>query len=127
MIGGALFLLVVVVLYDWAPSQEWPVYFFFYSCCLLGFVMIMIMVPVILYIVDTFGVYFASVMIAVFITRNLGYTLLPMGIPPLIEAVGLGYGFVLLGAVCLCLIPLPVVSMCYSASWRQKSVYTRTD
>lgn len=89
--------------------------------------MIMIMVPMTSYVVDTFGVYSASAMTMVLIARNLGSTLLPMGIPPLTEALGLGYAFVVLGAVCLVLIPLPVVLMRFGARWRQKSVYTRND
>jgi hypothetical protein len=127
MIGGACFLPLVVALYGWAPSEQWPVYILLLAVALLGFLMIMIMVPMTSYVVDTFGVYSASAMTMVLIARNLGSTVLPMGIPPLTEALGLGYAFVVLGAVCLVLIPLSVVLMRYGARWRQKSAYTRND
>lgn len=54
-------------------------------------------------------------------------TLLPLAIPPLTDALGLGYGFLVLAGVCLALLPLPIVVMRYGSRWRQKSVYTRTD
>lgn len=63
----------------------------------------------------------------VLISRNLGCTLLPMGIPPLTKALGLGWGFVLLGGCVLLLTPLPAILMRYGAVWRQKSVYTRVE
>jgi len=55
----------------------------------------------------------------------LGGTLLPLAIPPLTDALGLGYGFLVLGAICVLLIPLPVVVMRYGHQWRQNSAYTR--
>jgi hypothetical protein len=89
--------------------------------------LLMTMVPLSSYIVDSFGLYSASAMTMVLIARCSAGTLLPLAIPPLTDALGLGYGFLVLGAVCLALIPLPVAVMRYGSRWRQNSVYTRND
>jgi hypothetical protein len=127
MIGGAVFLPAIVALYGWAPYAYWPVSVLLLAVALLGFIMIMIMVPMTSYIVDAFGLYSASAMTMVLIARCLGGTLLPLAIPPLTNALGLGYGFLVLAAICLVLIPLPAIVMRYGSRWRQKSTYTRND
>lgn len=127
MIGGAILFPGIVALYGWAPSAQWPVSIFLLAVCLLGFDMIMIMVPLQSYVVDAFGLYSASAMTMVLIARCLSGTLLPLAIPPLVEALGLGYGFLLLAGVCLALIPIPIAVMRFGAHWRQKSVYTMND
>lgn len=127
MIGGALFLPVVVALYGWAPSAQWSVYLLLLAVALLGFVIILQMVPLSSYIVDAFGLYSASAMTMVLIARCLGGTLLPLAIPPLTEVLGLGYGFLVLAAISLALVPLPAAVMRYGSRWRQKSMYTRND
>lgn len=125
MIGGAVFLPAIVALYGWAPFAQWPVCILLLAVALLGFVMIMIWVPLASYIVDAFGLYSASAMTMILIARCLGGTLLPLAIPPLTGALGLGYGFLVLAAVCLALIPLPVAVIRYGLHWRHNSVYTR--
>jgi hypothetical protein len=127
MIGGALCLPVVVALYGLAADAHWPVYLVLLAVGLLGFVIILQMVPLSSYIVDAFGLYSASAMTMVLIARCLGGTLLPLAIPPLTAALGLGYGFLVLAAICLVLVPLPVAVMRYGSRWRQKSAYTRND
>lgn len=127
MIIGGCFLPIIVALYGWVPYAHWPVYFLLLSISCLGFVLLMTMVPLSSYIVDSFGLYSASAMTMVLIARCSAGTLLPLAIPPLTDALGLGYGFLVLGAVCLALIPLPVAVMRYGSRWRQNSVYTRSD
>lgn len=127
IIGGAAFLPAVVAFYGWVPYARWPVYLLLLAIALLGFLMILIMVPLTSYVVDAFGLYSASAMTMVLIARCLGGTLLPLAIPPLTGAVGLGYGFMVLAAMCLALIPLPILLMRYGTAWRQKSIYTRNE
>ncbi|CZR54254.1 related to multidrug resistance protein [Phialocephala subalpina] len=127
MIGAAAILPVVVALYGWAPSAQWPVYLLLLTVGLVGFVLITISIPLSSYVVDAFGLYSASAMTMVLLVRCLAGTLLPLAIPPLTDAVGLGYGFLLLAGFCLVMFPLPIVVMRYGSSWRQKSVYTRND
>ncbi|KAH8654017.1 major facilitator superfamily domain-containing protein [Tricladium varicosporioides] len=127
MIGGAIIFPIIIGLYGWAPYAHWSVYAALMAVASLGFVMMLLWVPLASYIVDAFGLYSASAMTMILIARCLGGTLLPLGIPPLTEAVGLGYGFLLLGAGCIMLIPLPIAIMRYGPHWRQLSEYTRTN
>jgi fucose permease len=127
MIGGAAFLPAVVVLYGWVPYAQWPVGLLLLSVALFGFAIIMIWVPLASYVVDAFGLYSASAMTMVLISRCLGGTLLPLAIPPLIDALGLGYGFLVVAAICLAMVPFPAVIMRYGSRWRQNSAYTRSD
>ena len=127
MIGASVFLPAIVALYGWLPYSHQPVSLLLLAVALLGFLIIMIWVPLASYIVDTFGLYSASAMTILLIARCLGGTLLPLAIPPLTDALGLGYGFLVLAAICLAMVPLPAVVMRYGSRWRQKSVYTRND
>jgi hypothetical protein len=127
MITGAALMPPVVALYGWAPNAHWPVQTLLMNVALLGVVLIMSSIALSSYVVDTFGIYSASAMTIVLIARCLGGTLLPLAIPPLTDALGLGYGFVVLGAICVVLIPLPVMVMRYGRHWRQNSVYTKDD
>jgi MFS family permease len=127
MIGGAVVLPVVVALYGLVPSAHWAAWLLLVAVAMLGFIMIMIWVPLASYIVDSFGLYSASAMTGLLIARCLGGTLLPLTIPPLTDALGLGYGFLVLASICLALIPFPAVVMRYGLHWRHNSVYTRND
>jgi len=126
-IGGASVFPVIVALYGWIPYSRWSVVLLLLAVGILGFVVMMIMVPLTSYVVDSFGLYSASAMTMVLIARCLGGTLIPLTIPPLTNAVGIGYGFLILAAICVALVPLPVVVMRYGAHWRQNSVYTRNE
>jgi len=125
MIVGAAFMPLIVALYGWAPYAQWSIYPLYFAVSALGFVMMMIWVPLSSYVVDAFGLYSASAMTMVLLARCLGGTLLPLTIPLLTKSLGLGYGFVVLAAVCLILIPVPIVLMRFGNHWRQNSVYTR--
>lgn len=124
-IGGVAFLPAVVALYGWAPYAYWPVYLLLLAVGLLGFAIIIICVPLSSYIVDAFGLYSASAITIVLIARCLGGSLLPLVIPSIVDAIGFGYCFLALAALCLTLIPMPIVVMRYGLYWRQNSVYTR--
>ncbi|TVY80897.1 Efflux pump rdc3 [Lachnellula suecica] len=125
LIGGAVLMPVIVALYGWTPYAGWSVYLLLFIVALLGFDLLLITVPLASYIVDSFGLYSASAMTMFFLARCLGGTLLPLAIPPLTNALGLGYGFLVLAAICLALIPLPVLVMRYGPHWRQNSTYTK--
>lgn len=127
MIGGSIIFPAIIALYGWAPYAHWPIYALLLVIASLGFVMMLLWVPLASYVVDAFSLYSASAMTMVLIARCLGGTLLPLAIPPLTKAVGLGYGFLLLAAGCVMLIPLPIAIMRYGPRWRQLSQYTRTD
>jgi len=126
-IGGAAAFPVIVAMYGWVPYIQWPVALLLVTVGILGFITMMIMVPLTSYVVDSFGLYSASAMTMVLIARCLGGTLIPLTIPPLTNALGIGYGFLVLAAICVTLIPLPVVVMRYGSRWRQNSIYTRNE
>jgi MFS family permease len=125
LIAGAIFMPVTVALYGWIPDSNWPVYQLLLAVALQGALLLMISVSLASYIVDAFGLYSASAMTIILIARCLGGTLLPLTIPPLTDALGLGNGFVVVAGICLALIPLPIGVMRYGPRWRQKSKYTR--
>lgn len=127
MIGLAVLMPIVVAMYGWISYSHWPVMYLLIVVGLAGFILIVIMISLASYVVDAFGLYSASAMTIVLIARCLGGTLLPLAIPPLTGALGLGYGFLVLAGLCLAMIPLPIVVMRYGNHWRQKSAYTRVD
>jgi hypothetical protein len=116
---------ISVALYGWVPDAKWSLYLLLLSVIFMGFFLLLISVSLSAYIVDAFGLYSASAMTIILIARCLGGTLLPLAIPPLTDALGLGYGFVVLAGIALALAPLPIAVMRYGPVWRQKSVYTR--
>jgi hypothetical protein len=127
LIAGAVFMPVAVVLYGWVLGSHWPVYLLLLSVALMGCFLLLISVSLASYIVDAFDLYSASAMTIVLIARCLGGTLLPLTIPPLTDALGLGNGFLVVAGIFLALIPLPIGVMQYGPLWRQNSVYTRND
>jgi len=127
MIGGAVILPIIVAAYGWVPYAQLPITVMLLVVALLGFFIIMISVPMSLYIVDAFGLYSASAMTMYLVARCLGGTLLPLTVPPLTDALGLGYGFFVLAIVSLVLAPLPAVVMRYGPNWRKNSAYTNIE
>lgn len=124
--GGALFPFVVV-LYGWTPYAGWPLWLLLLSVLLLGFLLCGVSIALSAYVVDAFGLYSASAMTSTIIIRCLGGTFLPMVIPPLTNALGVGYGFLVQAGICLSLLPLPLLVWKYGYVWRQKSKYTQTE
>lgn len=127
LIAGGILMPASIAFYGWIPDSQWSVYLLLISVALMGFFLLLISVSLASYIVDAFGLYSASAMTIVLIARCLCGTLLPLAIPPLTDALGLGYGFLVLAAICLALVPLPVAVMRYGPRWRQNSEYTRND
>lgn len=125
LIVGAALMPVSVAFYGWVPYSHWSVYLLLLAVAMMGFFLLMISVSLASYIVDAFGLYSASAMTIVLIARCLGGTLLPLTIPPLTDALGLGNGFLVVAGICLVLVPLPIGVMRYGPRWRQNSEYTR--
>jgi MFS family permease len=124
LIVGAAFMPITIALYGWIPDSQWPVSLLLLTVAVMGFFLLMIAVSLAAYIVDSFGLY-ASAMTIILIARCLGGTLLPLTVPPLTDALGLGNGFLVIAGVLLAMIPLPIGVMRYGLRWRQNSVYTR--
>lgn len=83
--------------------------------------------PLMAYVVDAFGMYSASAMTAVIVTRCLMGTFLPLATEPLIEGLGYGGAFTCLGVFTLGLAPIPILIMKWGWRWRQRSAYTKDE
>jgi MFS family permease len=127
LIIGAVIMPLTVATYGWTPYAHWPVWVLLLSVAILGCFLLMISVSLASYVVDAFGIYSASAMTIVLIARCVGGTLLPLAIPPLTDALGFGYGFLVQAGILVALIPLPIGVLCFGRRWRQNSEYTRDD
>jgi hypothetical protein len=97
----------------------------FISVGMLGLTLILAFLPLMAYVVDAFGLYSASAMTGVIVTRCLMGTFLPLTAAPLVDHLGYGWGFMVLSGVSLCLAPIPVLVMWFGLRWRQRSKYTK--
>ncbi|KAM0269414.1 hypothetical protein ACHAQH_009762 [Verticillium albo-atrum] len=122
---GAFALPLAVTAYGWAAELRLPVPLLLLSAALLDGALLLAMVPISAYVVDAFGLYSASAMTGVIVTRCLMGTFLPLSTGPLHANFGYGWGFTILGAGSLCLAPIPIFIMRYGAKWRKSSEYTR--
>lgn len=77
------------------------------------------------YVVDAFGLYSASAMTGLIVTRCLMGTFLPLSTGPVVDSLGYGWGFTLFSVGSLCLVPIPVLLFRYGKYLRQHSSYTR--
>ncbi|KAH8898348.1 major facilitator superfamily transporter [Thozetella sp. PMI_491] len=124
IVGGTL-LPLVVSLYGWAAELRIPLPFLLLSLGLMGSSLMLAFLPLMAYVVDAFGIYSASALTAVIVSRCLMGTFLPLATQPLVERFGYGWGLTLMGSAQLALLPIPVLVMRYGLRWRQKSKYSR--
>ena len=96
-------------MYGWAAQTQLGFVWSLVSVALLGAGIMLAFLPLTAYVVDAFGLYSASAMTAVIVTRCLMGTFLPLATAPLVDLWGYGWALTALGAVTLCLAPIPVV------------------
>lgn len=125
VIVGGVGLPLSVMLYGWSAELQLPLYMVLLSVVLLGATLMFALLPLFAYVVDAFGVYSASALTALIVLRCLAGTFLPLTTTPLVDSLGYGWGFTVLGLGSLLLAPVPVVVMRYGAVWREKSEYSR--
>jgi hypothetical protein len=125
MIVGAFVFPFVILFYGWSAQLvlPWPVMLL--SIILMGFMMMLTILPMMSYVVDAFTLYSASSLTAVLISRCLMGTFLPLMMAPLDASIGYGWGFTVLAAVYVVLAPIPLVIWKYGGKWRQWSKYTK--
>ncbi|CAK3909922.1 major facilitator superfamily transporter [Lecanosticta acicola] len=124
-IFGGFLLSILVALYGWTAELKLPLVINLLSVAGLGGGLTLASLPLMAYVVDAFGLYSASALTAVIVTRCLMGTFLPLATDPLVRVLGHGKAYSLLGAVSLCLAPIPLLVMRYGRKWRQRSKYTR--
>jgi hypothetical protein len=124
ILGGFL-VPIAVAFYGWCAQLRLPLPVLLLSVVAIGFVVIIAVLPVLSYVVDAFGLYSASAMTAVIVTRCLVSSFLPIFTGYLTDELGYGWGFTVLMGISLLFSPVPVLVYRYGHKWRQRSVYTR--
>ncbi|ORY13411.1 major facilitator superfamily transporter [Clohesyomyces aquaticus] len=125
MIFGAFLFPLVVGLYGWVAELILPLPLMLFCVALMGFTMMLTVLPMMAYVVDAFNLYSASAMTAVLISRCLMGTFLPLVTAPLRSALGYGWGFTILAAMCAILAPVPALISRFGGKLRGRSKYTR--
>ncbi|KAL1840389.1 hypothetical protein VTJ49DRAFT_515 [Mycothermus thermophilus] len=124
VVGGFLMPLAVAT-YGWAAQLRLSLLILLFSVCAIGAAMMLALIPVMAYVVDAFGLYAASAMTGVIVTRCLMSTFLPLTTVPLIGMFGYGWAFTVFAVGSLLLAPIPLVMLRYGERWRRFSRYTR--
>lgn len=127
IVVGAFCMPLTVTFYGIVPHLRWSFWLLLLGVVITGFFEMLCIVPLLTYITDAFGLYSASALTAVLMTRCLMGTFLPLATAPLTELLGYGYGFLILAGICLVLALVPLGVMLYGARWRQRSKYTKDD
>ncbi|KAK7959725.1 major facilitator superfamily transporter [Apiospora aurea] len=125
IIVGAFALPITFTLYGWAAELRLPLWVVLTSSAVFGFAMNFAFMPVFTFVVDAFGLYSASAITAMIVTRCVAATFLPLAAVPLMKRLGAGFGCTVLGAVGLAFAPIPVLIFFYGPAWRQHSKYTK--
>ncbi|KAI2463255.1 MFS general substrate transporter [Annulohypoxylon bovei var. microspora] len=127
VIIGGFTLPCVVACYGWAIQTHASAPLLLSSVVGIGITLMLGFLPLYAYVVDAFGLYSASAMTAVIVTRCLAGTFLPLATEPLVNKFGYGGGLSILGGGSLLLAPIPVLVLRYGSKWRQNSKYTRDE
>ncbi|KAG4222861.1 hypothetical protein PC116_g28665 [Phytophthora cactorum] len=125
VIVGGFTLPLVAAWYGWNAQLRVPIVLLLLSVAIMGITLMLGFFPLYAYVVDAFGLYAASAMTAVIVTRCLAGTFLPLATAPLVDRFGYGIGLSILGAASFVLAPIPVLVLRYGSKWRQGSKYTR--
>ncbi|KAL2158175.1 hypothetical protein VTH06DRAFT_4743 [Thermothelomyces fergusii] len=126
-IVGGVALPLSVAAYGWAAQLRLPLVLLLFSVCAIGTTLLLGMIPVMNYVVDAFGIFSASAVTGLIVTRCLMSTFLPLATAPLVDALGYGWGFTVLAGSSLLLAPIPALLLRYGAYWRKFSSYTRDE
>ncbi|KAH5279154.1 hypothetical protein HBI42_019510 [Parastagonospora nodorum] len=124
---GGFALPLTITAYGWIAQLRLPVPLLLVAAGLLDLSILLTIVPLQAYIVDACGLFSASAMTGVIVTRCLAGTFLPLTTAPLAELLGYGWGFTCLGALSLVLAIIPVLILRYGEKWRQQSAFTKDE
>ncbi|KAK0385656.1 hypothetical protein NLU13_6833 [Sarocladium strictum] len=124
-IVGAILLPLPLAVFGWFTQWRLPIAALIVASSLVMVSVMLVLVTLSSYVVDAFGLYSASAMTGVIISRCLMGSFLPLTAAPLVERLDYGWGFTVLAAVPFSLMPIPMLVMRYGPRWRQWSRYTR--
>lgn len=122
---GAVLLPFPLAAFGWFTHLRLPIAALILAMSLVAISLCFVMITLSSYVVDAFGLYAASAMTGVIISRCLMSSFLPLTATPIVEALGYGWGFTVLACFPLALMPIPMLVMRYGPQWRQWSQYTR--
>ncbi|KAK8096823.1 MFS transporter [Apiospora kogelbergensis] len=125
VIVGAFALPLSFTIYGWVPELGLPLWVMLTISGIFGFAMNFAFMPVFTYVVDAFGLYSASAITALIVTRCVAATFFPLAAVSLIKQLGSGFGCSVLGAIGLAFAPIPVLIYFFGPAWRQHSRYTK--
>ncbi|ESA43120.1 uncharacterized protein NCU09156 [Neurospora crassa OR74A] len=124
---GAFSMPFAITFYGWVAELSLPLPFLLIACGLIGANTMMTLIPLMAYVVDAFGLFSASAMTGVIVSRCLMGTFLPLAAAPLVDAFGYGWGFMVFGVMSGALAPISVVVFRYGERWRQFCKYSRVE
>ncbi|KAI1172776.1 MFS transporter [Nemania sp. FL0916] len=124
-IAGAFGLPLTVMLLGWVAQMRLHLTILMFTVGLFGATLTLVYLPLNAYIVDAFGLYAASGMTAIIVSRCLMSTVLPLATDPLVKRFDWGPGVSVLGGLGLVLVPIPILVFRYGSKWRQLSTYTK--
>ncbi|KAK3505501.1 major facilitator superfamily domain-containing protein [Neurospora crassa] len=124
---GAFSMPFAITFYGWVAELSLPLPFLLIACGLIGANTMMTLIPLMAYVVDAFGLFSASAMTGVIVSRCLMGTFLPLAAAPLVDAFGYGRGFMVFGVMSGALAPISVVVFRYGERWRQFCKYSRVE
>ncbi|OTA57683.1 major facilitator superfamily transporter [Hypoxylon sp. EC38] len=127
VIIGGFTMPFITAWYGWITQTHGSVFLLLFSVGAIGVALMLGFLPLYAYVVDAFGLYAASAMTAVIVTRCLAGTFLPLAVGALISKFGYGIGVSIFAGTSLLLIPIPILVLRYGKKWRQKSKYTRDE
>lgn len=127
VILGSFLLPLAIAFYGWVPQLHLSVLFLYLAITLFGATLTFCFMPTLTYVVDAFGLYSASALTAMIVTRCLMSTFLPLLADPLVDKFGYGWGFTILAAMMLSMAPIPICLFRYGHRWRQWAKYTKDE
>ncbi|KAI0838857.1 major facilitator superfamily transporter [Hypoxylon sp. FL0890] len=125
VIIGGFIMPFITAWYGWAAQTNASVFVLLFSVGAIGVALMLGFLPLYAYVVDAFGLYAASAMTAVIVSRCLAGTFLPLAVGSLVSEFGYGIGLSVFAGASLFLAPIPVLVLRYGKIWRQKSKYSR--
>ena len=112
---------VGLFLYGWTlqAHTHWmgPIF----GTALIGFGLMVTIIPIQTYLVDAFTLYAASVSAAGKVLTSFAGALLPLLGPPIYTGLGLGWGNSLLGFIALLFVPVPLILIHFGERIRKRS------
>ncbi|KFY17539.1 hypothetical protein V492_00598 [Pseudogymnoascus sp. VKM F-4246] len=106
---GVFTLPPAVALYGWCAEFQLPLALFILSVVWIRVSMTLALLPLMPYVVDACGLYSASALTGVVVTRCLAGAFLPLATAVMIERLGYGWGFTMLAMLTMTVGLIPIV------------------